>query len=308
MTERPKVRTCLWFERGGLEAARFYVSLLPGSAIEAVHAHGRENDPMVVEFTLAGAPMMILSAGPHYRLTPAASISVLTKDQPETDRLWAALLGAGGAESRCGWLVDRFGVSWQIVPEVLPRLLSHPDPAAAARARDAMMQMGRIDIAALEAAVRGAAKITVEARVAAPLPTVWRAYTTPADIVQWNAASDDWRTTAATVDLRVGGAFASRMEAKDGSSGFDFAGVYTRIVTHERLEYDFGGRKADVTFAEGADGVVVRVTFDAETTHAIAQQRDGWQAILDRFARHVEARYREPDPEANTEHSSRGET
>lgn len=290
MTERSKVRTCLWFEKGGLEAAKFYVSLLPDSAIEGVHAHGREDDPMVVEFTLAGAPMMILSAGPHYRLTPAASISVLTKDQAETDQLWAALLEHGGEESRCGWLVDRFGVSWQIVPEALPRLLGQPDPAAAARARDAMMQMRKIDIAALEAAAQGAAKITVEVKVAAPLPTVWRAYTTPADIVQWNAASDDWCTTAATVDLRVGGAFSSRMEAKDGSFGFDFEGVYTRIVAHERLEYDFGGRKADVMFAEDPKGVVVRVTFDAEATHAVEQQREGWQAILDRFARHVEAK------------------
>jgi uncharacterized protein YndB with AHSA1/START domain len=131
--------------------------------------------------------------------------------------------------------------------------------------------------------------ITVQTTVAAPIAEVWRAYTTPADIMQWNAASDDWHTTAATVDLREGGAFSSRMEAKDGSFGFDFAGVYTRIVGHERIEYSFGERSAQVDFTDGPDGVTVRVTFEAESTHSEQQQRDGWQAILDNFARHVEA-------------------
>lgn len=156
MDIKSKVRTCLWFEKGGRDAAGFYVSLLPDSAIDGVHDHGRPDDPMVVEFTLAGAPMMILTAGPHYKLTPAASISVLTEDQMETDRLWAALLKDGGEESMCGWLTDRFGVSWQIVPEILPRLLGHPDREAASRAKDAMMTMKKIDIAALEAAANPA--------------------------------------------------------------------------------------------------------------------------------------------------------
>jgi uncharacterized protein YndB with AHSA1/START domain len=131
--------------------------------------------------------------------------------------------------------------------------------------------------------------ITVETTVAAPIDKVWRAYTTPGDIKQWNAASPDWHTTAATVDLREGGEFCSRMEAKDGSMGFDFAGTYTRIVPHELIAYAFGDRKAQVEFADGPAGVKVRVTFDAETTHSIEQQQQGWQAILDNFARHVEA-------------------
>lgn len=152
MTHRSKVRTCLWFEKAGLRAAEFYVSLLPWSAIDAIHPHGNPDDPMVVEFALHGAPMMIMTAGPHYTLSPAASISVLTKDQDETDHLWSALIANGGAENRCGWLTDRWGVSWQIVPEVLPRLLGAPDRAAAGRAQAAMMQMGKIHVAALEAA------------------------------------------------------------------------------------------------------------------------------------------------------------
>jgi uncharacterized protein YndB with AHSA1/START domain len=132
-------------------------------------------------------------------------------------------------------------------------------------------------------------KITVETDVMAPIERVWHAYTTPAEIVQWNAASADWHTTSATVDLRAGGAFSSRMEAKDGSFGFDFAGIYTNVVPHELIEYDFGDRKAQVHFTPAANSVNVRVTFDAEETHSMEQQRDGWQAILDNFARHVQA-------------------
>jgi len=132
-------------------------------------------------------------------------------------------------------------------------------------------------------------KITAETTVAAPIEEVWRAYTTPEDIKQWNAASDDWHTTAATVDLRVGGAFTSRMEAKDGSMGFDFSGTYTNIVKHKLIEYSFGDRAAQVEFDEGQKGVRVSVTFDSEPTHSFEQQRDGWQAILHNFTRHVEA-------------------
>lgn len=133
-------------------------------------------------------------------------------------------------------------------------------------------------------------KITVETLVAAPIDKVWSAYTTPEDIKQWNAASDDWHTTAASVDLRAGGAFSSRMEAKDGSMGFDFAGTYTNIVKHKLIEYDFGDRAARVEFEQNPKGVTVRVTFDSEATHSIEQQQAGWQAILDNFARHVEAK------------------
>jgi uncharacterized protein YndB with AHSA1/START domain len=131
-------------------------------------------------------------------------------------------------------------------------------------------------------------KITIETIVNAPVEDVWRAWTTPDDIKQWNAASEDWHTTRATVDLRVGGAFSSRMEAKDGSMGFDFAGTYTKIIVNELIECSFGERTLQVEFFEGTGGVTVRETFDAESTHSIDQQREGWQAILNNFAQHVE--------------------
>jgi uncharacterized protein YndB with AHSA1/START domain len=133
-------------------------------------------------------------------------------------------------------------------------------------------------------------KITVETTVSAPIGKVWRAYTTPQDIMKWNAASADWHTTAATVDLRVGGAFSSRMEAKDGSTGFDFAGTYTKLIPEELIEYAFGDRNAQVRFEDTKQGVRVLVSFDAESTYPVEQQRDGWQAILDNFARYVEAK------------------
>lgn len=157
MSTRPKVRTCLWFDSQGEDAATFYVSLLPDSRIESRSYPEPGKPALVVEFTLAGAPYMTLNGGPLFKHTPAASISVLTADQTETDRLWAALIGNGGEESMCGWLIDRFGVSWQIIPQALPRMMGSDDKAAAMRARDAMMTMKKIDIAALEAAFNASA-------------------------------------------------------------------------------------------------------------------------------------------------------
>jgi len=155
MTDKPKLRTCLWFNTEGEEAAKFYVSLLPDSRIESVVRPDPDGPALVVEFTLAGAPYMVLNGGPQFEHSPAMSISVLTKDQAETDRLWAALTADGGSEGHCAWLTDRYGVSWQIVPEALPRLLGSEDRAGATRAREAMMKMARIDIAGLEAAFNG---------------------------------------------------------------------------------------------------------------------------------------------------------
>ena len=133
-------------------------------------------------------------------------------------------------------------------------------------------------------------KITIETSVRAPIQAVWKAWTTPDDIVRWNAASDDWHTTRADVDLRVGGRFSSRMEAKDGSMGFDFEGTYTEVIAHQRIAYAMAdGRAVVVEFLPEGGAVLVRETFDAEESNPVEMQRTGWQAILDNFARHVEA-------------------
>lgn len=131
--------------------------------------------------------------------------------------------------------------------------------------------------------------ITVEVIIAAPISKVWTLYNAPEHIKQWNAASEDWHTTASNVDLREGGQFSSRMEAKDGSMGFDFAGTFTKIVEHELIEYTFGDRKATIQFADSEDGVKLGITFEAETIYPIEQQQQGWQAILNNFKRYVES-------------------
>jgi uncharacterized protein YndB with AHSA1/START domain len=133
-------------------------------------------------------------------------------------------------------------------------------------------------------------KITVSTDIAAPIADVWRMYNSPEDIKVWNTASPDWHTTASSVDLRPGGKFSSRMEAKDGSFGFDFAGEYTKVEAPRLIEYKFGERVGVVEFLQTPGGVNVKVTFDAEETHSVDQQRSGWQSILDNFARHVMAR------------------
>ena len=133
-------------------------------------------------------------------------------------------------------------------------------------------------------------KITVETVVNAPIERVWHAWNDPEAIKQWNAAQDDWHTTRSTVDLREGGRFSSRMEARDGSTGFDFGGTYTRVVPHQLIEYRMDdGREVNVEFSSAAEGVAVKETFDAETENSPELQRQGWQAILDNFRRHVEA-------------------
>lgn len=130
--------------------------------------------------------------------------------------------------------------------------------------------------------------ITVETTVSAPLAVVWHAYNTSEDIMKWNAASDDWHTTASTVDLREGGTFSSRMEAKDGSMGFDFAGTYTKVIPERLIEYSFGDRSATVEFSEAPDGVRIVVNFEAETMNPEEQQKAGWQAILTSFKNYLE--------------------
>lgn len=152
------IRTCLWFRDGrGLEAAEFYCSLIPGSRVEATFVvdnpgHGSST---IINFSLGGVPYQILDAGPAFTLTEAMSISVETPDQAETDRLWAALIADGGEEGPCGWLKDRYGVSWQIFPRRLTELTLHADKNVSAKAIAEMMKQKKIDIAAIEAAVRG---------------------------------------------------------------------------------------------------------------------------------------------------------
>ncbi len=161
MQKPAKNTVCLWFDGTAEDAARFYAETFPDSAVRAVHRApgdypaGKAGDVLTVEFTVLGVPCLGLNGGPMFKHTEAFSFQVATVDQAETDRYWDAIVGGGGIESACGWCKDKWGVSWQITPVALTEAISHPDPAAAGRAFDAMMTMRKIDIAAIEAAVRG---------------------------------------------------------------------------------------------------------------------------------------------------------
>ena len=152
---------CLWYDGTALEAAQFYAQTFPDSTVGAVHRApadypaGKQDDALVVEFTVAGIPCIGMNGGPGVPHTMAFSFQIATDTQEETDRLWDAIVNNGGEASACGWCKDKRGLSWQITPRALTQAYTSPDRAAAQRAFEAMMQMGKIDIAAIEAAQRG---------------------------------------------------------------------------------------------------------------------------------------------------------
>ena len=153
---------CIWYEGGAVDAANFYAETFPNSAVGAIHRApgnypaGKQGDVLTVEFTVAGIARLGLNGGPAFKHSEAFSFQIATDDQLETDRLWNAIVSNGGQESQCGWCKDRWGLSWQITPRALTDAVMGADPAAAKRAFDAMMTMKKIDIAAIDAARRGA--------------------------------------------------------------------------------------------------------------------------------------------------------
>ena len=160
MASSQKVSTCLWFDTQGEEAAKFYVSLLPGSRITAISRYGKnarmpEGLALTVTFELAGTEFMALNGGPHFKFTEAASLVVQCDSQTEIDRLWGALLADGGKEQQCGWLKDRYGLPWQIVPARLRTMMQASDAARTARVMAEVMKMVKLDLPALEAAYQG---------------------------------------------------------------------------------------------------------------------------------------------------------
>jgi predicted 3-demethylubiquinone-9 3-methyltransferase (glyoxalase superfamily) len=160
MSAKQKIKTFLWFDTNAEEAANFYVSLFKDSEILSVArcgdaGPGPKGSAMTVNFQLAGQELVALNGGPHYKFTEAISLLVDCDSQEEVDELWSRLTAGGGAESQCGWLKDRFGLSWQIIPKALFRLMGDPDPAKSGRVMQAMLQMKKIDIAGLERAYAG---------------------------------------------------------------------------------------------------------------------------------------------------------
>lgn len=156
----PKNTICIWYDKDAEAAARFYAEVFPDSSVKAVHRapgdfpSGKAGDVLTVEFTVAGIPCLGLNGGPAFRQTEAFSFQIATDDQQETDRYWNAIVGNGGQETACGWCKDRWGISWQITPRVLTEAIA-AGGSEAKRAFEAMMKMGKIDVAAIEAARRG---------------------------------------------------------------------------------------------------------------------------------------------------------
>jgi 2-polyprenyl-6-hydroxyphenyl methylase/3-demethylubiquinone-9 3-methyltransferase len=161
MAKQAKNTICLWYNGDAEDAAQFYAKTFPDSSVGALHRapgdfpSGKKGDVLTVEFIVIGIPCLGLNGGPEFKHNEAFSFQVATADQEETDRYWNAIVDNGGEESVCGWCKDKWGVSWQITPRALIEKITGPDPAAAKRAFDAMMQMTKIDIAAIEAACRG---------------------------------------------------------------------------------------------------------------------------------------------------------
>ena len=158
---KPKNTICLWFDKDALEAARFYAATFPDSEVTSVqkapsdYPGGKKGDELTVEFTVLGIPCLGLNGGQTFRHSEAFSFQIATDDQEETDRYWNAIVKDGGQEIACGWCKDKFGLSWQIVPQVLMEAMNDPDTASAKRVMEAMMKMIKIDIAKIEAARRG---------------------------------------------------------------------------------------------------------------------------------------------------------
>jgi predicted 3-demethylubiquinone-9 3-methyltransferase (glyoxalase superfamily)/uncharacterized protein YndB with AHSA1/START domain len=286
MAKIQKITPFLWFDTQAEEAANFYVSIFKNSKILKVIRHA--NGVTVVRFSLDGQEFTALNGGPMHRFTEAVSFVIHCKGQKEVDYYWEKLCADGGQESMCAWLKDKYGLSWQVVPDALTRLLGDPDPEIAQRTIANMMQMRKIVIRQLAKPPKKV-NITVKTIVNASLDKVWKCWNTPADIMVWNHAGDDWHCPAASLDLRPGGRFSYTMAAKDGSFRFDFEGVYDEVLPQQRIAYTIAdGRKVKVQFKIKGKKTEVIETFEAENMHSHEMQREGWQAILDNFAKCAE--------------------
>ncbi|MEM7658832.1 MAG: VOC family protein [Bacteroidota bacterium] len=286
-------------QRGKAETAiQQYTSLFPNSEIQDLSRYeAGDSDPAIgtlkhAEFTLKGMSFRATDNSHDHggSFNEAISFVIHCRNQAEVDHYWEQL-SEGGEEMMCGWLKDRFGVVWQILPDELIHLINDPDPERAQRASGAMMRMRKIDIDTIHKAANGELPpiFSVQAMVMAPIWEVWEKWTQPEHIIHWNFATDAWNAPAATSDLQEGGAFSYRMEAKDGSMGFDFTGTFTTVQAPHRLGYRMeDGRQVELLFSEAEGGTFVMQDIEAENQAPIERQQQGWQAIMNHFKRYVE--------------------
>lgn len=281
------------------EAMEKYTSLFEQSGINLLERYAEgEGDPAIgtvkhAQFRLNGEILMAMDSSHMHKFSFSEAISLLVncQGQEEVDHLWDSLLAEGGEAMRCGWLKDKYGVTWQIIPEELMQLLSDPDPGRAQRAAGAMMQMRKIEIDQLRAAADDDSRmtVTIQTTVAAPLEKVWQMWTLPEHITNWNFASPEWHCPSAENDLQVGGKFSYRMEAKDGSMGFDFSGAYLALEEKASIKFRLDDeRDVQVLFSPVDATTFIMQSFEVETRNDPELQRQGWQAILENFRKYVE--------------------
>lgn len=282
------------------EAVGMYTSLFENSKIKLLERYVEgDGDPAIgtIKYTQAlldGEILMAMDSSHMHgsRFNESISFLIHCKGQEEVDYFWEKLTADGGEEMMCAWLKDKYGVAWQIIPEEMKQLLSDPDPGRAERAMGAMMQMRKIEIDKMRAAAENTSRktLTVQTTVAAPVEKVWGLWTSPEHITQWNFATEGWHCPTATNHLRIGGTFNYRMEAKDGSMGFDFTGTYLDLNEPAYIHYELDDKRAaQVRFTAVDEGTFVMQNFEVETSNDPEMQRQGWQAILDNFRRYVES-------------------
>jgi predicted 3-demethylubiquinone-9 3-methyltransferase (glyoxalase superfamily)/uncharacterized protein YndB with AHSA1/START domain len=281
------------------EAINRYISVFDDSEISLLARYEEgDDDPAIgtikhARFRLGENTFMTMdSSYSHgFGFNEAISFVVSCETQKEVDSYWEKLTANGGEEMMCGWLKDTYGVCWQIVPDELLNLISGPGPERAQRAVGAMMQMRKINIEKIRQAAEDTSRtvITVQTSIQAPIEKVWEMWTLPEHIINWNFAIDAWQCPRADNDLRPGGKFNYRMEAKDGSMGFDYCGRYSAVNEPKSLEFVLDdGRGVQIHFSEVESGTFVMETFEAESSSPIEMQKGGWQAILNNFKRYVE--------------------
>ena len=287
MAKTQKIKPFLWFNNEAEEAANFYLSVFKNASLVRTTRPGGQ--VVAVNIKLEGQEFTLLNGGPKYKFTEAVSFVVNCKTQKEVDYYWEKLTADGGQESACGWLKDKYGLSWQIIPDALIAALNHQDANKAQTAMSNMLNMRKIVVRNLLKPIK-TVRITVKTSVNASLTEVWEKFTLPKHIMQWNQASPDWHCPSATSDLQAGGAFSYTMAAKDGSFSFDLTGTFDVVKQHELLEYTLSdGRKVVVQFRQKGKKVEVIETFEAENMHPHEMQKGGWQAILDSFKGHCES-------------------
>jgi predicted 3-demethylubiquinone-9 3-methyltransferase (glyoxalase superfamily)/uncharacterized protein YndB with AHSA1/START domain len=278
------------------QALNFYQTVFEKSSTTVVSHYevggpGSVGSLMYGQFVLHGQTFAAMDnpMSQDYKFPEAISFVINCKGQKEVDYYWEKLTADGGQESQCAWLKDKFGVSWQVVPDALTKLLGDSDPAVSQRAMVNMMQMKKIVIRQLSKEPKKV-NITVKATINAPVEKAWKAYITPSDVEKWNHAGDDWYCPKASNEFKKGGSFSYTMAAKDGSFSFDFSGIFDEIIENQRITITLGdGRKMSLIFKAKDKKTEVIETFEAENMNSHEMQRGGWQMILDRYKKHTES-------------------